>query len=685
MQVPSTENFIFDSYIECGNLEKVHKRSNTEFDLILKPDTNTRRHAHWFMFNVYNKTPGHVKFNILNFMKRKSLIKKGMKPVVYSKTLGLLDLDNVVYTKTFEDSKEYYTVSFELSFNVHDDICTFSLCRPYRYTDLLNMFKEIEQVNELQPSVEITNDTLTYKRNVLCKSLGGLPVYVVTVSSGKDDNSANKKKAAVFTARVHPSETVASYVIESFLIFLIGTSPQAVALRHNFVFKIIPMLNPDGVVCGNSRTSLSGHDLNRVWIDPDPKVDPCVYYTKHFIKNLTKKYEISIYSDFHGHGKKLGSFIYGCNKIVNGSFASWTKVRLFPRIVAKNTALFAYNNCIFSINPKKEGTGRVVVWKEIGISNSFTIESSLYGYHNGEKIVPYTLENYTNLGQDIGKSLLEYTILLKSLEKDLQLTNGWLKPSKFKEISGTPALQLLTKKLEIERKEQKNIDIRDRARSSNRPSSKSSRIRIGGASDGLDANHFPDWKSYFSSEEVRIAQHNIQMGIESSIDSSSTEGSSSEDISETRVSSPIVEDVCFYVQPPHPLKSIKKELDPSRCKFIKQHASDFSDCYIENIILKNISSDSFSDCNRNMFFSRAERSRIHNEKIAKTRSMSNKKNSKTTVEPHYSYVNEKILKNRPKIQKSYYFSRNKQYIQPSDLCVSSFRVSPAKRDSLKKL
>jgi len=40
--------------------------------------------------------------------------------------------------------------------------------------------------------------------------------------------------------------------------FLTGHSPEAKALRDNFVFKIIPILNPDGVINGNYRCSLSG-------------------------------------------------------------------------------------------------------------------------------------------------------------------------------------------------------------------------------------------------------------------------------------------------------------------------------------------------------------------------------------------------------------------------------------------
>jgi len=40
--------------------------------------------------------------------------------------------------------------------------------------------------------------------------------------------------------------------------FLVSDDEKALYLRNNYVFKIIPMLNPDGVIVGNYRCSLVG-------------------------------------------------------------------------------------------------------------------------------------------------------------------------------------------------------------------------------------------------------------------------------------------------------------------------------------------------------------------------------------------------------------------------------------------
>lgn len=70
------------------------------------------------------------------------------------------------------------------------------------------------------------------------------------------------------------------------------------------------MINPDGVIYGNFRTNLAGFDLNRQWIEPDRWMHPEIYAISRYIDSLEN---ISFVLDFHGHSKKLNSFIFACN------------------------------------------------------------------------------------------------------------------------------------------------------------------------------------------------------------------------------------------------------------------------------------------------------------------------------------------------------------------------------------
>ena len=55
-------------------------------------------------------------------------------------------------------------------------------------------------------------------------------------------------------------------------------------LCDTFVFKIIPMLNPDGVIVGNYRCSLTGRDLNRAYRVALRDSFPSISHTKSMIK-----------------------------------------------------------------------------------------------------------------------------------------------------------------------------------------------------------------------------------------------------------------------------------------------------------------------------------------------------------------------------------------------------------------
>lgn len=72
-------------------------------------------------------------------------------------------------------------------------------------------------------------------------------------SGGGASRRGNHKRCVVISARVHPGETPASWMMRGMLDFITGDSAEARLLRSLFVFKIVPMLNPDGVAFGNNR------------------------------------------------------------------------------------------------------------------------------------------------------------------------------------------------------------------------------------------------------------------------------------------------------------------------------------------------------------------------------------------------------------------------------------------------
>ena len=112
---------------------------------------------------------------------------------------------------------------------------------------------------------------------------------------------------------MHPGETPASHVLNGVLDVLLNHSkdPRTQSLLDNFVFYIIPFINPDGVYRGHYRTDTSGQNLNRFYITPSLNEHPSVYAIKELILHLNDTKRLHCYIDLHAHATKKGCFVYG--------------------------------------------------------------------------------------------------------------------------------------------------------------------------------------------------------------------------------------------------------------------------------------------------------------------------------------------------------------------------------------
>nr|XP_029492899.1 cytosolic carboxypeptidase 1 [Oncorhynchus nerka] len=227
-------------------------------------------------------------------------------------------------------------------------------------------------------------------------------------------------------------ETNASWVMKGTLEFLMGSSPLAHSLREAYIFKIVPMLNPDGVVNGNHRCSLSGEDLNRQWQNPSPELHPTIYHTKSLLQYLAAIQRAPlVFCDYHGHSRKKNVFMYGCSlkETVWETNISATSCELhedlgyrtLPKILSQMAPAFSMASCSFVVERSKEATARVVVWREIGVQRSYTMESTLCGCDQGKY---KGLQIGTRELEEMGAQFCVALLRLKRLTSPLKLRNN---------------------------------------------------------------------------------------------------------------------------------------------------------------------------------------------------------------------------------------------------------------------
>ena len=99
------------------------------------------------------------------------------------------------------------------------------------------------------------------------------------------------------------------------------------------------MINPDGVVAGNYRTSFSGRDLNRSFNSiGNFKYPELSGITDLFKKLKSQRKKVEFFFDFHSHSSKKNLFCYGPEHVEGTLY--YFRSKILVKILQKQSSMF---------------------------------------------------------------------------------------------------------------------------------------------------------------------------------------------------------------------------------------------------------------------------------------------------------------------------------------------------------
>ena len=149
------------------------------------------------------------------------------------------------------------------------------------------------------------------------------------------------------------------------------------------------MINPDGVLFGNFRTSkpiysidFLGADLNRCFDSEDEITNPEISALKELGLKLKEEHgeRFNLFLDLHGHSSERNIFTYGPDYELTET--NYYQIRLLPKILNLRSKMFKYHSSTFKLEEYKRYTARGFFLNSIGILG-YTIEAG-YAFYNDE-------------------------------------------------------------------------------------------------------------------------------------------------------------------------------------------------------------------------------------------------------------------------------------------------------------
>ena len=257
---------------DAGNIDVISLEDKKDIQLAIRPDVGGE-FFQWFNFRLTGEVGEQYVLNIVNAGQASYL--EG-----WENYQAVASYDREYWFRlptSYKDGK--LTIVAELEC----DTIQIAYFAPYSY----------ERHQDLLAAVQ-THPLVTLEH--LGETLDKRDLTLVKVGDG-DSNSNGNKRNIWITARQHPGETMAEWLVEGLLYSLLNSdNATAKLLLDKANVYIMPNMNPDGSVRGHLRTNAVGTNLNREWLNPSLEKSPEVFH----VINKMEATGVDLFYDVHG-------------------------------------------------------------------------------------------------------------------------------------------------------------------------------------------------------------------------------------------------------------------------------------------------------------------------------------------------------------------------------------------------
>ncbi|WP_076411415.1 M14-type cytosolic carboxypeptidase [Shewanella sp. UCD-KL12] len=266
-----------------GNIEVINQDDINDVQLAIRPDEGGEFYQ-WFNFRLDGEVGNRYILNIMN-------AGSASYPQGWENYQAVATYDRQQW---FRLPTEYKDGKLTIAVDLDCDAIQIAYFAPYSYERHQDLLAAVQ----VHPLVSLEHLGLT---------LDNRDLTLVKVGNG-DESKAN----IWITARQHPGETMAEWLVEGFINNLLDSDcANAKALLDKANFYIVPNMNPDGSVRGHLRTNAAGVNLNREWQSPSLEKSPEVFH----VTNKMKETGVDLFYDVHGDEGLPYVFLAGCEGV----------------------------------------------------------------------------------------------------------------------------------------------------------------------------------------------------------------------------------------------------------------------------------------------------------------------------------------------------------------------------------